>query len=245
VASLRVDGDDLVVTRLVTSHTSMWGSFPMAPWAGRLGGARFTHEGRTHQLAADLPPHAIHGTVATRSWRVDAATDATVTMTCDLGPGWPLGGAARQDIELGPGALRCTLRVTAADRSMPVTIGWHVWLRATGPVRLTATAMYERGTDGLPTGRLVPPRPGPWDDCFLTTRPVGVLVGAHDVTVASDCDHVVVFDELADGVAVEPQSGPPDSFHLGAPVLDPGGSIERTMTIRWHRAPAPVAATRG
>jgi aldose 1-epimerase len=216
----------------------------MAPWAGRLGRGRFTHDGVTHQLALDLPPHAIHGTVATQRWRVDDATGTSIEMTCDLGPGWPLGGTATQRIELRPDALRCTLRVTAADRSMPVTIGWHLWLPASGPVRLDATAMYERGADDLPTGRLVPPGPGPWNDCFLTMRPVRVGVGAHDVTIRTDCDHVVVFDELDDGVAVEPQSGPPDAFHLRAHVLGPGEWIERTMTITWQRARTGPLATR-
>jgi aldose 1-epimerase len=235
VGSLRVGGTDLVVTGDPADRSTLWGSFPMAPWAGRRGHGRFTHEGITHQLAVNLPPHAIHGTVASRPWTVQDAGRSFVTMTCELGDGWPFGGIAHQRIELRPDALHCALGVTAGELSMPVVIGWHPWLRASA-VRVEATAMYERDGQDLPTGALVAPAPRPWNDCFLTTRPVRATVGDVTVAVASDCDHVVVFDELADGIAVEPQSGPPDAFNLRADVIGPGETIARTMTITWQRA---------
>jgi aldose 1-epimerase len=240
VGSLTVDGDELLVTG--TDQTWMWGSFVMAPWVGRLAGGRFTHDGVTHQLAVNLPPHAIHGTVALRPWRVDTATATSAELTCELGDGWPLGGTTTQRLELAPDELRCWLRVTAADRSMPVAIGWHPWFRSGGPIDLEAEAMYERGPDHIPTGRLVAPKAPPWDDCFLTTAPAHVRVGDHDVSVLSDCDHLVAFDERPDhGVAIEPQSGPPDALNQRPVVLGPGESIERSMTIRWQR----VLPTRG
>ena len=235
VGSLRVGATELLVTSRPDDRSHLWGSFPMAPWAGRLRLGRFTHDGITHQLPCDLPPHAIHGTVSSRPWSVDAADGRITALSIDLGPRWPLGGTAHQRIELTPGSLRCTLRVTAGGRSMPVTLGWHPWFRATD-VRLEATAMYERGADHVPTGVLVAPGARPWDDCFVTTQPVGLGIGELDVEVGSDCDHVVVFDELAIGIAVEPQSGPPDALNLRAEVLGPGASIERTMTIAWQGA---------
>jgi aldose 1-epimerase len=244
VGSLTVDGTDLIVTGDASDRSTLWGSFPLAPWAGRLGHGRFTHDGITHQLAIDLPPHAIHGTVASRPWTVEHADDRTVQMSCELGDGWPLGGTAHQTIALGADALRCTLGVTAGDSTMPVTIGWHPWFRATD-VHVDATAMYERAADDLPTGVLVAPRARPWNDCFLTTQPVRVRVAPYDVTIASDCDHVVVFDELAIGISVEPQSGPPDALNLRADVVAPGGKVQRTMTITWQRHPSGAVATRG
>jgi aldose 1-epimerase len=244
VGSLAVDGIELLVTGDPDDHSTLWGCFPMAPWAGRLGYGRFTHDGITHQLAIDLPPHAIHGTVATRPWTVDAADDRSVTMTCDLGDGWPFGGTAHQRIELAPDALRCTLGVTAGDRTMPVAIGWHPWFRATD-VHVEPRAMYERAADDLPTGALVTPRARPWNDCFLTTRPARVTVAPFEVTIASDCDHVVVFDELDIGIAVEPQSGPPNALNLHADVVAPGATLRRTMTITWQRATSGAVATSG
>ena len=93
--------------------------------------------------------------------------------------------------------------------------------------------MYERADDHLPTGRLVDVRPPPWDDCFVATAPPRFPVGPLTVAVESDCDHYVVFDEMDIGIAVEPQSGPPDAFNLAPRILGPGESLERTMTIRW------------
>jgi aldose 1-epimerase len=98
--------------------------------------------------------------------------------------------------------------------------------------------MYERDAEHMPSGRIVEPRPGPWDDCFVNTAPVGLRFPGFDVTVTSDCDHWVVFDEPRDATCVEPQSGPPDAFNLAEPgpaVLEPGGEHVRTMTIEWRR----------
>jgi len=237
VGSLTVEGTELLVTGDPADTGTMWGSFPMVPWAGRLRDARFTHDGVTYQLERTLPPHAIHGVAFAQPWLVDSVgrTNATLTRPLD----WPLGGHATQGIELSRDALRCTLRVTAGGRSMPAELGWHPWLAATGGVTVRAGAMYERGADGLPTGRLVDPAPPPWDDCFRTSSPVTVPVAPYVVTIASDCDHVVVFDALDHGVAVEPQSGPPDAFHLRRRVLAAGASLERSMTLTWHR-PLPT-----
>jgi aldose 1-epimerase len=232
VGSLAVGDTELLVTGEPDDHGMLWGSFPMVPWVGRLAEGRFTHDGTTHQLATNLPPHSLHGLAFAQPWRVTSASSANATMTCPLP--WALGGVADQRVELTPGALTCTLGVTAAARSMPAEVGWHPWFATRGPVAVDATAMYERDARGMPTGRLVAPSAPPWDDCFRTTRPVTFAVGPLTVTVSSDCDHVVVFDQLDLGTAVEPQSGPPDAFHLRPRVLAPGGSLRRSMTIAWQ-----------
>jgi aldose 1-epimerase len=238
LGSLVVDGTELIVTGDPDDVSMQWGSFPMAPYAGRVRKGRFVHDGTEHRLPITLPPHAAHGTVYDRRWeRTDLGDDpAVVALACPLGDRWPLGGTAAQRIELGDGMLECRLRVTAGHDSMPAEIGWHPWFRTPGPVELRATAMYERADDHLPTGRLVDVRPPPWDDCFIITGAPRFPVGALVVSVESDCDHVVVFDGLDIGIAVEPQSGPPDAFHLAPRVLAPGESLERTMTIRWSAA---------
>jgi aldose 1-epimerase len=243
VAAVTVDGTELLVPVTPGAHPTMWGAFVMAPWVGRLAGGRFTQDGITHQLAVNLPPHALHGTVFARPWTVVDATTTTATLRCPLGDAWPLGGVVEEHLELTADALRWRVRLTADDHAMPAEVGWHPWFAATGVVDLHAGAMYERDADGLPTGRLVAPGPRPWDDCFLTTEPVGVPVGALHVDVTSDCDHVVVFDALDVGTAVEPQSGPPDAFHLRPRVLGPGEALERTVTIAWRPRVADQRAT--
>ncbi|MET0143246.1 MAG: aldose epimerase [Ilumatobacteraceae bacterium] len=245
IAALAVGGTDVVVPRRAGDHVMLWGSFPMVPYAGRVRDGRFVLDGVEHALLRNLPPHAGHGTVYDRPWqRVDDGSDTpTVALTCPLGDRWPLGGDASQTFTLTPSALHCTLAVTAGTRSMPAEVGWHTWFATRLPVELSADAMYERGPDGLPTGRLIGPAPPPWDDCFVTAAPVGLHIGALDVQVTSDCDHVVVFDALDVGTAVEPQSGPPDAFHLRRRVLAPGEALERRMTIAWKSTTAGTIAT--
>lgn len=238
LGALTVGGVELLVTADRADGPTMWGCFPMAPWCGRVRNAQFVDDGELVELPRSMPPHAAHGLVYDRPWaRTDDGSDpAACALAIDLGPAWPFGGRAEQRFELDDDQLRATLAVVAGDRSMPAEVGWHPWFASAGPVELRATAMYERA-GVLPTGRLVAPGPPPWDDCFLTTEPVRLPVGALTVTVSADTDHVVVFDQLDHGVAVEPQSGPPDAFHLRPRVLGPGERLERSMTIRWEDRP--------
>lgn len=233
VASLTVGATDLLVRGSSADHPSMWGSFPMAPYAGRVRDAGFVWEGRTVRLAPTAPPHAIHGTAFTTAWDIlDDGLDH-VELSCPLT--WPLGGTAHQHLQLTPHALVCVLSVVAGDRPMPAVIGWHPWFVRPPRDRIRFRAMYERGPDHLPVGGLVAPSPRPWDDCFV--EPLEPLVLDHGpvvVTVSSDADHWVVYDEPAHAICIEPQSGPPDAFHIGgAAVLGPGELLQRTMTISW------------
>ncbi len=96
--------------------------------------------------------------------------------------------------------------------------------------------MYVRDAIGLPTGELINPPPGPWDDCFLNRDPVRLVYGrslAAVVTVSSDCDHLVLYDQPEHATCVEPQSGPPDAFNLQPEVVSPGSPLRRTMTWSW------------
>jgi aldose 1-epimerase len=244
LASLVIDGHELLVTGDATDDPKLWGSWPMVPYAGRVRDGHFDHDGVTYDLPLSLPPHAAHGTVLDQSWTARRDGGAAVELSCQLGPHWPLGGRATQSIELFPDSIRCRLAVIAAERSMPAEIGWHAFYRcAEGieqSVRAVATAMYERGVDGLPTGRLVAPTRPPWDDCFAVDGAVEFGAGPLAVTVTSDAGHLVVFDGMDFGVAVEPQSGPPDAFHLAPRVLAPGECLERTMIVSWRSADAPA-----
>ena len=216
VGALVAHGVPILVDHSPVDHPMLWGSFPMAPWVGRLRQGRFDHDGVRHQLPPNLALDAGHGTVFDRPWqRTDDGDDDTrAELSAALDAPWPLGGRAEQTFTLGPMSLRCTLAVTAGDRSMPAEIGWHPWFATTGPIELPASGMYELDPDGLPTAHLVTPTAPPWDDCFVVTGPVRFPVGPLQVAVSGDWDHVVVYDGLDIGIAVEPQSGPPDAFNL-------------------------------
>jgi aldose 1-epimerase len=241
VSQLEVWGTQLLVgppADQPDDRSTMWGSFPMAPWAGRLRHGRFCVDDEWFQVDRDLPPHAIHGTTYAREWTVETATrrrtdrDHAIEMRCDLE--WPLGGVAHQRIQVDDRSLICELAVTA-DRRMPAEVGWHPWFRKPDRLEFSPDAMYER--DGsLPTGDLVPPNAGPWDDCFVNTDPISLHYPDIVLTVSSDCDHVVVYDEPTHATCVEPQSGPPDAFNLRPRILEAGERFGRTMTISWRRS---------
>jgi len=138
--------------------------------------------------------------------------------------------------------------VVEAEAPMPVSVGWHPWLRrrvagADARIDLPAERMWRRDADGIPDGTLVEPTPGPWDDCFTAlVGPVqvtwpGVLV----LRIDSDCEHVVVFDEPDDAVCVEPQSAPPDAHNseIDLAVVRPGEPLLHHMVWTW--APDPPA----
>ena len=212
-----------------------WGSYPMAPWAGRVRHGRFEFDGRTHQLPRNLEPHAIHGTVFTADWEVvDAGRDY-----CELRTplSWAFGGTAHQHLALDEHGLTCILSVYAVQQPMPAVIGWHPCFRKPLEATLDFEAMLVRDHEYIATAELVPPKPHPWDDCFVRPlAPVRLHQPGLTLTIDSDCDHWVVYDEPADVTCVEPQSGPPDAFTIGGAVrLEPGELLQRRMTLHWGR----------
>jgi aldose 1-epimerase len=230
-----------------------WGSYPMAPWAGRLRGGRFRWFNADHRLrlnhddsgvgAADHQ-HAMHGTVLDAAWIIDEQTESTVTISCPLDQpdsGWTLGGVAHQRIEVFDRQLRCDLSVTVSAHSdhalpFPAEIGWHPWWRKPDSLSFHPDAMYERDTVGLPTGQLVAPSAPPWDDCFVNTAPVTLHYDrplVPNVTLSSDCDHWVVYDHPRRATCVEPQSGPPNAFNMRSQIVTATRPLRRTMTVGW------------
>lgn len=259
--------------------SSGWGSYPMAPWAGRLRHGRFdAHGARTvlrrnqrdgsgtgggpispsiDPIDGDTPPaaderaHAIHGTVFARRWQVVAQTGTSLIVTCSLSDsneplalGWPHAGIAQQRFNLAHDSIECELSVEFDDASIPVVIGWHPWFAKPDRLSVAPDAEYEVDDIGLPTGRLITPSSPPWDTCFTNTTPATLHYDrrlASDVTVTSDCDHLVVYDKPAHATCVEPQSGPPDAVNLLARGAAPGAievagigqGVCHTMTISW------------
>jgi aldose 1-epimerase len=248
VVQITVDGQPLLDDRdgPEPDPTSVnWGSFVMAPWAGRVDGGRFEFDDTAYQLGlncidgeGDDREHAIHGTVFGRPWIVDAVTDVSLTMQCSLAGslGWSFGGRALQRIDLRERRVEFQLCVESAGETFPAEIGWHPWFCKPHRLSFEPTAMYERDSRGLPTGTIGSPTHSPWDDCFLNTKPVTLHYErsrAPAVRIESDCDHWVIYDEPATSTCVEPQSGPPDAFRLGPHVVTPETPLRRTMSISW------------
>jgi aldose 1-epimerase len=125
--------------------------------------------------------------------------------------------------------------VHADHDPFPAQVGWHPWFARPVELTFSATAKYRRDGDGIPDGTLVDPGPRPWDDCFtgVDAPPELRWDDGLVVTVRSDCDHWVVYDEPAHALCVEPQSGPPDGLTLAPALVEPGRPLVRTMTWTW------------
>lgn len=130
IASAVLGGRERLVTapppHLPPDDAAMqWGVYVMAPWAGRIAGARLRWGGDVHRLPA-RGEHALHGVTHDLAWVVEGAASDLVVLSCDLGDaGWPLGGTMRHEIALESGRMRCRSTVTAGGRPMPVWLGWH------------------------------------------------------------------------------------------------------------------------
>jgi len=244
IVSLTVDGLRLLRTPDDEPGGTHWGSFVMAPWAGRTRHGCFTFEGGEHQLEINAGAHSIHGTVRQQPWTVEDADPQRLRLTCGFGPKWPFAGWAEQVIAVHGDRVELELSLHASDGPMPAVGGWHPWwqrrLAPNGPeaeLDLPAASMYVRDAEGIAVADTVsPPPPGPWDDCFtgLSGPPVLRWPGELEVAMESDCPCVVVYDEPAHAICVEPQSGPPDALNHHPDRAEPGRPLVVHSTWRFR-----------
>ena len=215
-----------------------WGCYVMAPWAGRLRNARLDWNASTFDLPANAGVHAMHGTTFDRRWTVEQATASRLVLQSDFGETWPFGGEVIHVIEVGEDSVHLELSVQSTE-PMPIQVGWHPWFVAPARVRHSFRAMYLRGDDGIPTGEVVPPTTGPHDDCFVDVvdDPVVTFDDGVSIHMQSDCNHWVIFDELSEGLCVEPQSGPPNELNVAPVVVEPGQPFRRTFDLTFRGYP--------
>jgi galactose mutarotase-like enzyme len=191
-SDLRWRGEPLVVLRggartLATGHTS--GIPLLHPWANRLAGRRYVAAGVAVDLRRlDLPTDdnglPMHGTmVGQRGWEVTHATtegDGAVLATrfdygarADLLAAFPFPHVVELTAAVTPTALRLTTTITATtDQPVPVSFGWHPYLRVPGSrpawrLRLPAREHLALSKRQIPTGR---GRPQPEEDEAVADR---------------------------------------------------------------------------
>jgi aldose 1-epimerase len=234
LASLVVGGQERLVTE--GDGPTMWGCFPMAPWAGRVRNGRFRWAGVEHQLPLRLPPHAMHGTVLDGPWQFVAGDGRGVRLETDLGPDWPWPGHAVHELRLAPRRLDLRLEVHTDGDPFPASCGWHPWFRRPVELDLEAPSLWRRDGSGIPTGELVPAPTTTegLDDCLTGLRRPPRLRWRDglELVIESDCEHVVVFTQPEHAVCVEPQTGPPDALNLAPRVVGPEPLVA-TATFRW------------
>ena len=218
-----------------------WGSFVMAPFAGRVRQGNYRIGERTHQLRLNHGPHSIHGTVFDRQWKLLEHTPDSLHCVTDLGEHWPFAGRCHQQISLSDNRLSFFLTVESESEGFWVSLGWHPWFRTqlvTGePLSLDAQPGQQvlRDDAGIPTSTWVAPSDGPWDDCFAQPNwPVTLSWGERlRLEIRSDCDFLVIFNELAHAWCVEPQTAPPNSFGESSQWVDSTHSHRAQMTWSW------------
>jgi aldose 1-epimerase len=117
---------------------------------------------------------------------------------------------------------------------MPV-LGWHPWFRKPQQLVFEPDAMYPRDQEGIATLPLVPPSPGAWDDCFINRAPVRLHGATGELSLTSDSQHWVVYDQPPHASCVEPQTGPPDAFNLQPEArLLPGQTLQTWFRWQWR-----------
>lgn len=236
IARIRFDGIEQLAGHGEPDDAAIaWGCYPMAPWAGRIRRGRFDFDGREHQLPINLGEHAIHGVAFVLPWHVDARSSQQLELSLPLPEDerWPFGGTCRQRLLLGERELRLELSVSAGERAMPVSFGWHPWFRKPERMEFSPQCMYPRDGEGIAVLPPVEGPPGPWDDCFINDAPVTLHRAGQSLRLTSDCTHWVVFDQPAHATCVEPQTGPPDAFNLAPRVLDAGQTSTAWYRMEW------------
>ncbi len=255
LASLMVQGHELLIGHGggeddgSTDDPMRWGSYPMVPWAGRVRHGRFAFDDGEYELPITLAPHAIHGTAYTSAWSKTgtASSSTSMEMKVSLGPPWPFAATLVKRAEVSPTGLHITLELTADTAAMPAQLGWHPWFRrfidgVEGELRFDARSMYELDHEMIPTGRLVAPKPPPWDNCFTDidadTGPTIRWPGRLRLDLRSSCDHWTVYTEPEHAICVEPQTTAPDVFNrldraTQSSVLQAGETMTAGFTLEW------------
>ena len=196
-----------------------YGWYGLGPWAGRIrDGLIKDSSGKVFELPTNIdPPNAIHGFGFTSSWQ-------------DIGPGRALlqlpapynGATLEQKIEVLDDAIRWSLEYDANGCELPAWLGLHPWFaRDIGAgseleLQFNPGKMLQRDNDGLPTGELVAPSKGAWDDAFTEVRGVPSLIwdDVLQIDIESDAPWWVVYTEDSEGICIEPQTAPPDAANL-------------------------------
>jgi len=205
-----------------------WGWYAMAPWAGRIrDGIVRDSKGMQCQLPITLdPPHALHGFGILEGWQELGKGVARLEL-----PEPYFGASIEQRIEVLDDAIRWSLEYESGGVDLPAWIGMHPWFAreiadgSQAELTFRAEKMLQRGSDGLPTGELITPSRGPWDDAFTDIRGLPQITWGDRirVTIESDAPWWVVYNEDSEGICVEPQSAPPDAANLSLEGLSISG----------------------
>ena len=134
IAAFRLD--DVDVMRPLSSADRAAGnvlgvaSFPMVPFANRVGGNAFEFEGRRYSFEMNNPPeiYHVHGTGWHRPWTVTEADDRSAILSLEVVDLQAFSYHAEQRFTLDEAGLSLATSVTnLAAQRMPFGFGHHPW----------------------------------------------------------------------------------------------------------------------
>jgi len=241
LTSLRVEGTEVLgATSPAPGLPSgiFAGSFLMAPFVGRADRGRFDFGNESWTLPTNAGPHALHGFVFDRAWRVDGDE-----LVIDLDDRWPFGGTVRQRFDLGPDSLTVTATISNEERSMPAVLGFHPWFTERLADGSPGSFDFDPGTrfvcdsTGVPVGTVAGGGERPWDDSFADVRtpPVVRWTDGPQVRIGTTGSHWIVCETMPGAFCVEPLTGPVNALAAGgAAVVGPGRPLTLVMTLSWR-----------
>lgn len=207
----------------------------LAPWPNRTTAGQFTWAGENYQLEINEPARntAIHGLLRERQWEVldHSATHCTLGVTLDQRP-WHVRWQARYTLHPDTG-LDLQLRAhNLAEHSCPIGVGFHPYLTAWGaPVE---ECFFTAELVSAPFRR-EPMRGIVLDECFEVRlgargkRGARLVNGAgNGVEITSEHPYFQIYTG-GSGLAVEPQTCPPNMLRTGENLLALGADETATF----------------
>lgn len=237
-------------TQRTLERVHLWGCYPMVPWAGRLRGGRFVHDGTRYSMPINEPPHALHGLATTHEWRVVSTPSSTkassITMSIDLtvaGDVSPFRGHCEHAVTVDESGVECALELHSHGETFPANIGWHPWFARAWHFDTEFGAMLQRDADNIvTTSRVTPPSSNAMsssrtlDDCFTDAhRNPHLCADGAQLELVSDCSHWMIYTAPENAFCLEPMSGPPNSLDDSHPdriVVSPESPLRRAFRIQ-------------
>jgi aldose 1-epimerase len=239
IASFRIDGID--VMRPLSDADRRAGnvlgvaSFPMIPFANRIGNNAFEFEGRRYRFEANNPPeiYHVHGTGWHRPWVAGQAGPESAVLRLEVSEPAAYSYAAEQRFTLTKAGLELVTTVTnTGERTMPFGFGHHPWFDrdADAMVQFGARTFHLNEPEGMIGQRIAlppemsfeTPQPlpkywrctdyGGWDGSATITFPrrgAGITVRG-----GAPYHHIMLYADPARSVfCVEPQTNASGAFN--------------------------------
>lgn len=251
IASFKIDGIDVMrpLSHANRGAGNVLGvaSFPMIPFANRIGNNAFEFEGRRYSFAANNPPeiYHVHGTAWHRPWVAKQGGSGSAVLKLEVADPALHSYRAEQHFSLTDAGLELVTSVTnIGTRTMPFGFGHHPWFDrdADTTVQFGATTFHLNEPEGMIGQRIgLPP-----DVSFNTAQPLprywrctdyGGWDGRATVTFPSrgagitmkgepPYSHVMFYADPAQGFfCVEPQTNASGAFNRPEGFGDPEDGI--------------------